>query len=206
MRRRQSRRTKNAQLLCRETKSIPKQDTENRAYTFLPKCILRPILRILNFVSQNYSNICIPKSQSGKKSLYVELKIFTNLICFQNTFSIIGSFLFRIEICRIKKSKRKIQFFRKRQMQQFSSLKQLPFSEDKRRKSSPPERSDKNWIFNFDFPAYFTAEKRGCGGTQYPHRVLLSQRKAGVWGYAISPQNTKTVGGAGGTTAGFPCV
>ena len=46
----------------------------------------------------------------------------------------------------------------------------LPFSEDQRRKSSPPQRSDKNWIFDFDFPAYFTAESRGCtkGTAEFP--------------------------------------
>ncbi len=77
-------------------------------------------------------------------------------------------------------------------MQYISSLMHLPFSEDKRRKPPPPERSDKNWIFDFDFPVYFTAESRGCtkGNAEFPFVInnVFYTGKAGVWGYAVSPQ------------------
>ena len=39
------------------------------------------------------------------------------------------------------------QFYRKRQMRYISSLMHLPFSEDKRQKLPPPQRSVKNGLF-----------------------------------------------------------
>jgi len=69
--------------------------------------------------------------------------IFPNLICFQNTFSIISNFIFRIKNTGDKKQKEKTSKLPKMPFAHFSSFMQTAFNEDKRRKSSPPQWSVK---------------------------------------------------------------
>ena len=129
----------------------------------------------IQFVWYLYGIIYNDKSQSGKMSHFDTYRIFLRFI-------IKLSEPLKTRIWNMQETEsRKIQspFKRKRHLKQFGSLIQVPFSEDKRQKLPPPQRSVMNGLCILLSLHISWRRGRVKGHAQMPLRVCFFDRKEG---------------------------